>query len=152
MSSKPKPKLAKKTNELVDLFAQVTIGDYTVKPWTITQFISLAPVLKQVIKSLEEQGIDFSQADLQNISLAGNLTAKDVATYLSMGMEVVGPAIPYLISVSARIDLEEASNIDWGVALALTAQIIALNWEHIKNWLGQTQLSKMMGLAEMETN
>lgn len=143
----PKPKLAKKSNEIADIFAQVTVGEYTVKPWTMTQFINLTPVLKKITKSLEEHGIDISQTDLQNISLSGNVTAKDIATYLTMAMEVVGPALPYLISISVRIDLEEAEGLDWGIGIALAAQIIALNWEHVKNWLGQTQMSKVMGLA-----
>jgi hypothetical protein len=99
------------------------------------------------VKSLEEHGVDISQTDLQNISLSGDMSAKTIAGFLSTGMEIIGPAIPLLIAISARIDVEEAGELDWGIALILAAQIIALNWEHIKNLLGQTQISKMLGLA-----
>ena len=126
-----------KRSEMVEVFGQAEIEKYTVKPWTVTQFVKLSTILKQIAKALKEEGFDVSQADLQKISLDMDVTAADILKYLTMGIDIVGPHIPELISVSVRIDMSEAEEIEWGPALAVTAKIIALNWDHIKNWLGQ---------------
>ena len=148
-----KAKLAKKegAEEVVALFGQTKVDKYVIKPWTISQFVSLTPLLKHVVSALEEQGINISQTDLQNISLSADLTAADLAKYLTKGIEIVGPVIPQLIAISVRIDLEEAESLDWGLALAISTHIISLNWEHIKNWLGQTQIMGTLGLANPTT-
>jgi len=129
-------KLAKRS-EMVEIFGESKVGEYTVKPWTISQFVKLSPMLKQVTTALKEEGIDISQADLQNINLDMNVTVSDIVKYLTMGIDIAGPVIPQLIAVSVRIDLEKAEELEWGEALALAAKIIIFNWDHIKNWLGQ---------------
>ena len=129
-------KLAKRP-EMVELFGQAEIEKYTIKPWTVTQFVKLSSILKQIAKALKEEGFDVSQADLQKISLDKDITAADIIKYLTISIDIVGPHVPELIAISVRIELSEAGEIEWGPALAITAKIIALNWDHIKNWLGQ---------------
>ena len=129
-------KLAKRS-EMVEVFGQAEIDKYTIKPWTVSQFVKLSPILKQIAKALKEEGFDVSQADIKKINLDMDITATDILKYLTMGIDIVGPNIPQLIAISVRIDLSEAEEIEWGPALAVAAKIIALNWDHIKNWLGQ---------------
>lgn len=131
-----KVKLAKRS-EMVELFGQAEIEKYTIKPWTVTQFVKLSSILKQIAKALKEAGFDINQADMQKISLGNDVTAADILKYLTMSIDIVGPNIPELIAISVRIELSEAEEIEWGPALAISAKIIALNWDHIKNWLGQ---------------
>lgn len=128
---------AKTKSEMSDIFTEEKIEKYVVKPWTITQFVKLTPILKQVAGALKEQGIDFSQTDLEKIDLNMNLTASEIFDYLTKIIDVVGPVVPTFLSVSLRIELEEAENIEWGIALAIMAKIVIFNWDHIKNWLGQ---------------
>jgi len=146
-----KAKLVKKS-EIDDIFAESQVGNYVVKPWTVAQFIKLSPILKYIANELQKQGIDISQADLQKISLDMVLSASDIIKYLTMGMDIVGPMIPHFIAVSVRIELEEAENIEWGPALALTAKIVLFNWDHIKNWYGQILGKEATTLFLAKTN
>ena len=120
---------SKKSDNSEDVFKKIDIEGYTIKPWTLTQFVNLAPVLKQIAESLKEKGIDVSKIDLQDFDLNKDLTVA--------GIEITGPVLPYLIAVSVRIKVEEAEEIEWGPSLAIVARIIQFNWNHIKNWLGQ---------------
>lgn len=136
MAEPGKVKLAKRS-EMTELFGQAEIEKYKIKPWTVVQFVKLSPILKQIAKALKEEGFDVSQADLQKLNFKNDVTVADILKYLTIGIDIVGPNIPELIAVSVRIELDEANEIEWGTALAIVAKIIALNWDHIKNWLGQ---------------
>lgn len=143
-----------KRSEMVDLFGEAEIEKYKIKPWTVTQFVKLSPILKHIANALKEEGFDISQADIQKINLGAEVTVADIVKYLTLGIDIIGPAIPELIAVSARIEISEAEELEWGPALALTARIIAFNWDHIKNWLGQIlgKDPKTLFLALQEKN
>ena len=128
-----------KQSEAEAIFGSAQIGGYTAKPWTIMQLVNLTPVLKYLVEALKKEGLDLSETDIDDFAkdLGKDANVADILSYITKGIETIGPVIPQIISISVRIDKEKAEEIEWGVALALTAKIIVFNWDHIKNWLGQ---------------
>lgn len=114
-------------NEGLAIFGEVTIEGFTVKPWTLKQVIQLTSVLKMMVSNLQENGIDFSNLE------------REVDPKLIVGLlEGIAPVLPQLIAVSLRFDnVSEAEEMEWGKAVAIGTQIFVLNWNHIKNFLGQ---------------
>jgi hypothetical protein len=114
-------------NEGMALFGEIKIEGFEVKPWTLKQVIQLTTVLKMMVKNLQDNGIDFSDLD------------KEVNPELIVGLlEGIAPVLPELIAVSLRLDsVSEAEDMEWGKAVAIGTQIFVLNWNHIKNFLGQ---------------
>jgi len=114
-------------NEGLAIFGEIKIEGFTVKPWTLKQVIQLTTVLKAMVKNLQDNGIDFTDMD------------KEVNPEIIVGLlEGVAPALPELIAVSLRLEsVAEAEDMEWGKAVAIGTQIFVLNWNHIKNFLGQ---------------
>ena len=109
------------------IFGEAKIDGFTIKPWTLKQVIQLTSVLKMMVKDLQANGINFSDLD------------KEVTPELIVGLlEGIAPVLPILISVSLRFDkVEEAEEMEWGKAVEIGTKIFVLNWNHIKNFLGQ---------------
>lgn len=116
-----------KIQEAMAIFGEVKIEGYTVKPWTLKQVIQLTSFLKIMVKNLQENGIDFT-----------NLETQVTPEFIVGLLEGVAPVLPELIAVSLRLEsVSEAEEMDWGKAITIGTQIFVLNWNHIKNFLGQ---------------
>ena len=114
-------------NEGLAIFGEVKVEGFTVKPWTLKQVIQLTSVLKGMVKNLQDNGIDFSDME------------REVNPELIVGLlEGIAPVLPELIAVTLRFEsIAEAEDMEWGKAVAIGTQIFTLNWNHIKNFLGQ---------------
>jgi len=111
------------------IFGEAKIDGLTIKPWTLKQVIQLTSILRMTIKNLQDRGVDFTDLN------------KDVTPeFLADLLEGIAPVLPEFISVTLRFDsIVEAEEMEWGKAIAIGTQIFVLNWNHIKNFLGQIQ-------------
>jgi hypothetical protein len=123
-------------SEMAALFAEERVGKFTVKPWTIRQLVTLSPILTSILEGFRNKGIDLSGVDIESIDLGKSITVEQMTGYIVDGLDIIGPAIPELISLSVGIGVQEAGELEWGEALAVTSKILSLNWDHVKNWWG----------------
>jgi hypothetical protein len=108
-------------NEAAILFAEDKVGPYTLKPWTLKQFQEVYPALRVIVQKLMEQGLTVENLD--TFFLERGLEA----------MEAVLPELPQLIAATLRIDLQEAEEMDWGLAAVLGLKILLQNTGPLKN-------------------
>ena len=108
-------------SEVAVLFAEDKVGPHTIKPWTLKQFQEVYPALKVIVGKLMEQGL--TVANLDTFFLERGLEA----------MEAVLPELPQLIAATLRLDLQEAEEMDWGLAAVLGLKILLQNTGPLKN-------------------
>jgi hypothetical protein len=108
-------------SEVAVLFAEDQVGPYTIKPWTLKQFQEIYPALRVIVAKLMEQGL--TVANLDTFFLERGLEA----------MEAVLPELPQLIAATLRLDLQEAEDMDWGLAAVVGLKILLQNTGPLKN-------------------
>lgn len=118
----------KQTSELEAMFAEVKVGEYTIKPWTVKQVVRLAPLLSEIITVLKGRGFAFTGEDV----LEKELTPEMIASVIGD----IGQFVPTIIAGTLDIDQSDAEDMFWGVAAQIVVCIIQLNWDHVKNLLG----------------
>ena len=119
----------KAEEEGMAIFGEAKIDGFTIKPWTLKQVIQLTSILRMMVKNLQDKGVDFTD-------LGREVTPEFLADLL----EGIAPVLPDLIAVTLRFqNVTEAEEMEWGKAIAIGTQIFVLNWNHIKNFLGQIQ-------------
>jgi hypothetical protein len=119
----------KAEKEGMAIFGEDRVEGYVIKPWTLKQVIQLTSVLKAMVKNLQDRGLDFTDMDRQ-------VTPELIADLL----EGIAPVLPTLIATTLRFEsIEEAEEMEWGKAVAIGVKIFVLNWNHVKNFLGQIQ-------------
>jgi len=108
-------------NEVAVLFAEDKVGPYSIKPWTLKQFQEVYPALRVIVGKLMEQGLTVENLD--TFFLERGLEA----------MEAVLPELPQLIAATLRLDLQEAEDMDWGLAAVVGLKILLQNTGPLKN-------------------
>ncbi len=138
MSGKKEVKPEREVDEVKVLFPEEQVGPYTLRPWTITQFGKVLPILIAIIKSLTPLGLTFDNCEI---------FMKD---HLAEAAPALIPFLPDLIAITLRIEPEEVDRkiiFDDGLAIVLT--IFLQNGERLKNFL--PRLLSMMGTGAKDT-
>lgn len=115
------------------LLASSEVAGFTVKPWTLKQLMQVLPLINQVVETLAKSGVTLD-------NLGEYLEREGLQGFTNL-INLILPRLPEFLSISLRIQREEADEIDSGLALQLAVNIVGLNIEHLKN-----SFSLVMGL------
>jgi hypothetical protein len=106
-------------NELDKLIEAKEVCGHKVKPWTLGQIASLIPVFERVAFKMREAGIGLSTLEKNADKLAFAIV----------------PDLPFVMHVTLKIPLAEASEMDIAKATQITIVIITQNIQYLKNLL-----------------
>jgi hypothetical protein len=125
----------------------VKVGDkeYVIKPWTLKQLVQAWPLLLEAFK---------------DVKLPEGANASDLPHFLlenpQQTISQLLPVIIPLLSISLRIDSQEANDIEIGPASIILLKILGKNAVHLKNFLTlavgeiRTLTGAMTGTALLE--
>lgn len=120
---------------------KVKYGDkeYLIKPWTLRQLTKAWPLLLVAFDKFKlPEGVD--------ISNLGSLLLEKPKEFLDSIM----PYLEDLLSISLKIDKEEAGEIEVGLASILILKVLSKNMTHLKNFLSLT-MKEAVNMAEALT-
>jgi hypothetical protein len=125
----------------------VKVGEkeYVVKPWTLKQLVQAWPLLLAAFK---------------DVKLPEGASVSDLPSFLlenpQQTMSQLLPVLIPLLSISLRIDNQEAEQIEIGPASIILLKVIGKNAVHLKNFLTlaagevKTLTGAMIGTASLE--
>jgi len=113
---------------LSSYLAEEQINGFTVKPWTIKQLLLVMPILDALVQEFKTQGVTLDNLG-EVFEGQGLAAAKDV-------IQTILPRLPEFLSVTLRIELEQAEEIDLGLGLQLAVKVLRMNVDHLKNAFG----------------
>jgi hypothetical protein len=124
---------------LSSYLAEEQVNGFAVKPWTIKQLLLVMPILDALVQEFKTQGVT-----LENLGEVfegqGLAAAKDI-------IQTILPRLPEFLSVTLRIELEQAEEIDLGLGLQLAVKVLRINVDHLKNAFGliMSQVGVLIG-------
>jgi len=101
------------------LFPEMTVCGMKILPWNLGQIADLSPVLIEVRKAIQEEGIT-----VENLF-------RDWLKFLPRLL----PHAPRVISVSTGCSIERARNLKGDEAGLVLTSIVSQNWDYLKNSL-----------------
>src|SRR3989339_854707 len=110
---------------LSSYLAEEQISVFTVKPWTIKQLLLVMPILDALVQEFKTQGVTLDNLG-EVFEGQGLAAAKDI-------IQTILPRLPEFLSVTLRIDLAQAEEIDLGLGLQLAVKVMRMNVDHLKN-------------------
>lgn len=122
-----------KTPELsgiASLLDNPIVEGYQIKEWSISQFSLLYPILKSVVVSLQDDGLNLDNAEQYLENNLMNLIDSFI------------PILPELLEVSLRLKREQVEDIPATTGSILGLAILQKNMEHIKSFLSQIKGSQ----------
>jgi len=119
--------------------AEEQINGFTVKPWTIKQLLLVMPILDALVQEFKTQGVTLDNLG-EVFEGQGLAAAKDI-------IQTILPRLPEFLSVTLRIDLAQAEEIDLGLGLQLAVKVLRMNVDHLKNAFGliMSQVGVLIG-------
>jgi len=124
---------------LSSYLAEEEINGFTVKPWTIKQLLLVMPILDALVQEFKAQGVTLDNLG-EIFEGQGLAAAKDI-------IQMILPRLPEFLSVTLRIELEQAEEIDLGLGLQLAVKVLRMNVDHLKNAFGliMSQVGVLIG-------
>lgn len=124
---------------LSSYLAEEQINGFTVKPWTIKQLLLVMPILDALVQEFKTQGVTLDNLG-EVFEGQGLAAAKDI-------IQTILPRLPEFLSVTLRIDLAQAEEIDLGLGLQLAVKVLRMNVDHLKNAFGliMSQVGVLIG-------
>jgi len=113
---------------LSSYLAEEQINGFIVKPWTIKQLLLVMPILDALVQEFKAQGVTLDNLG-EVFEGQGLAAAKDT-------IQTILPRLPEFLSVTLRIDLAQAEEIDLGLGLQLAVKVLRMNVDHLKNAFG----------------
>ena len=119
--------------------AEEQVDGFTVKPWTIKQLLLVMPILDALVQEFKTQGVTLDNLG-EVFEGQGLAAAKDA-------IQTILPRLPEFLSVTLRIELEQAEEIDLGLGLQLAVKVLRMNVDHLKNAFGliMSQVGVLIG-------
>ena len=131
----------KGVNEITAIFGEVEVEGIKIKPWTLKQGVQLTSVLAEMVRTLQEKGIDLSNLGKETVDFP----------FIANLIEGIAPELPQIIAVTLRQDQAEVEEMELGKALVIGTNIFILNWNQIKNYFGQiSEGIKSLKLADQK--
>lgn len=114
---------------MTELFTEVEVCGFAVRPWTLAQMARLSPALMSAIKTAEDAGVDWETA----------LDGMDVPTLTRIVLAAM-PHMPDILAVSLNVERDKVDALDVGKVIRIAQAIWTANEETVKNSfsLGQT--------------
>lgn len=106
----------------VILAEPAVIAGLTIKPWTLKRFTQVYPVAKAMVEKLAAAGLTMDNLETF------------ISTRLLDSLPELLPLLPELIALSADIPREQAEDLDWATAAAITMTIFTQNLAPLKNF------------------
>jgi hypothetical protein len=119
--------------------AEEQVNGFSVKPWTIKQLLLVMPILDALVQELKNQGVTLDNLG-EMFEHQGLAAAKDI-------IQTILPRLPEFLSVTLRIELPQAEEIDLGLGLQLAVKVLRMNVDHLKNAFGliMSQVGVLIG-------
>jgi hypothetical protein len=124
---------------LSSYLAEEQVNGFAVKPWTIKQLLLVMPILDALVQEFKTQGVTLDNLG-EVFEGQGLAAAKDI-------IQTILPRLPEFLSVTLRIELEQAEEIDLGLGLQLAVKVLRMNVDHLKNAFGliMSQVGVLIG-------
>jgi len=115
----------KKPSDEEILLAETTVGEFTVRPWTLGKMLKINPCIERVFQKLEEKRIKLSTSNIED---------SIVDLYFAAFPELVK-----IVSVSLEKDEDELLDLQLSDIIKLVFVIYKQNEESLKNVLSLLQ-------------
>lgn len=128
------------------LFPEVRIEGYTVRPWTLAQFVEVSVPLEEVLDVLKKEGVSdliFGLLRDSETTRKGKVS-DNKPEVLPVDLLALAPSlvlkcvrhVPRILSVTLGISEEEIGRFHLGVTTAILLAIGTQNYEFLKNYFG----------------
>ena len=109
------------------LFPELSLGEYTVKPWTLGKLKKINPHLESIFDALDKKNIQ--------------LSLDNVGEYLRELYFAALPSVISILSISLNVEEDDLEDVEVSDAIRLIFAVFKQNEESIKNVSSLLQLA-----------
>jgi hypothetical protein len=109
------------------------VGEFIVRPWTITKCATLSPVLERISEDFKKRKLSF-----RDFYASKKIEGSDKTEFEILNSDklffVIMPYTPEVLKISLGIDDETLEGINPEIAITIVLVILKQNIDFIKNW------------------